>query len=77
MTNTGTIIRNNEGVEFLVYIGERYSGEGYSGLTDGVVVTGMLLGLDKQWDSATILCGKRNLPCAVKLKTLKIQSKDE
>lgn len=76
MVNTGTIIRNNEGVEFLVYTGERYSGEGYSGMTDGVIVTGTLLGMDKQWDTATLLCEKRKLPCAVKLRTLKLP-KDE
>lgn len=59
---------NNELIS--VYLGEKYSGEGYSGLTDGVQVKGKLTEVEIQFDSATIWYEKLDMPCAVKLRSL-------
>ena len=59
---------NNELIS--VYLGEEYSGEGYSGLTDDVQVIGKLVKVDIQFDSATIWDKKLDMPCAVKLRSI-------
>ena len=53
-----------------IVIGRFYSAEGYSGMTDGVIVKGKLTEVDVAKDSATIWDEKLNCPCAVKLRSL-------
>lgn len=53
-----------------VVIGRNYSGEGYSGITDGVDVKGKLIEVDQMRDSATIWSNKLDMPCAIKLRSL-------
>lgn len=78
--NKTTIIKNPNKFTFYdyanqklicVYLGKEYSAEGYSGLTDGVQVNGKLTEVEIQRDSATIWDKRLDMPCAVKLRTLK------
>lgn len=50
---------------------ERYKGTGYSGMTDGVEVTGLLHYCKKEHNDAVIICEKTGLHCAVIFKSLK------
>ncbi len=51
--------------------GKRYKGTGYSGMTDGVEVIGLLQEHKKEHDHAIIICEKTGIHCAVSYKSLK------
>jgi len=52
-----------------VKIGNKYGGEGYSGITDGVDVKGILTEVDDIHSSATII-NEKGVHCAIKLRSL-------
>ncbi|MEN5306778.1 hypothetical protein ABE425_04640 [Chryseobacterium cucumeris] len=51
--------------------GEKYKGIGYSGMTDGVEVIGLLHYYKKEHNDAIIICEKTGIHCAVIFKSLK------
>lgn len=53
-------------------LGANYSGIGYSGLTDGIIVNGRLTEYFKPHDHAIIICEKTGYHCAVSFNTLKL-----
>lgn len=54
-----------------IKIGERYKGIGYSGMTDGVEVAGLLHEYKEEHDHAMIICEETGIHCAVSFKSLK------
>lgn len=75
MKNKEFMIRSYDNELHKFVIGDSCIGEGYSGMTDGVLVSGELIEVNQQLDSAEIFSDKFQMPCAIKLRTLKLNNK--
>ena len=72
------IIKDSKtGKEIQLTLGDAYAGEGYSGVTDGIDISGELIEVNVGNNSATIKRFITKWPCAVKLNTLYSLEREE